>query len=67
MPVSPFDRDADRRPPDGRPQPRHEVAVRPEVRTAKPPFAKATEAKREEREEPRGDETIEEPGYGHGV
>ncbi len=57
MPVSPFDRDADSRPPEGRPQPRHDAAARPEMRTAR----------REEREAQSADETIEEPGYGHGV
>jgi hypothetical protein len=57
MPVSPFEPDANRRPTDGRHPPGHDAAVRPEMRAAP----------REEREEQRADETIEEPGYGHGV
>ena len=67
MPVSPFERDANRRPPDGQPQPPPDAVAQPEMRAAPPPFAKATEGKREEREAQRADETIEEPGYGFGV
>jgi len=58
MPVSPFERDADRRAAaDGRHEPRHDPAVQP-VGGA---------SAREEKEDPGAEETIEEPGYGHGV
>ena len=58
MPVKPFERDVDSRPSgDGRHEPRHTAAVRPKVHAAP----------REGDEEQRAEETIEEPGYGHGV
>jgi hypothetical protein len=57
MPVSPFERDANRRPQDGRPQPPPDAVAQPEMRAAP----------RKEREDKRADETIEEPGYGFGV
>jgi hypothetical protein len=58
MPVSPFEGDFDRRAAaDGRPEPRHDPAVQPEVPVSA----------REEGEEPGTEVTLEEPGYGHGV
>ena len=57
MPVNPFEPDAAPRPAaGGRYDHRYSDAVPPDVRAPSP----------EEREE-RADETIEEPGYGHGV
>jgi len=58
MPGSPFERDVDPRPPeDGPHEPRHTAAVTPAVRASP----------HEDREEPGAGDTIEEPGYGHGV
>ena len=65
MPVSPFEPDTTGRAPERRQEPPH-GAVPPEMRTS-PAFAKATAGKREDRNDQRADETIEEPGYGHGV
>ena len=58
MPVSPFEGDAaPRQPAEGRYERRHDAAVRLEVRVAP--------ARPDEQQ--GADETIEEPGYGHGV
>ena len=58
MPKSPFDRDGEPQPPgDRRFEQRHDAAVRFETRAARPDV----------RDDHRAEETIEEPGYGHGV
>ena len=58
MPGSPFDHDGNHRPaPDHRSQQRYDAAARLEMR-ASPPA---------DREPQPAEETIEEPGYGHGV
>ncbi len=58
MPVSPFEGDVDPRPSgDRRHEERDEAAVRPEMRASPADDSKDT----------RAEETIEEPGYGHGV
>jgi hypothetical protein len=58
MPVSPFEPDAaPRQPAEGRSEQRYDTVVRPEVRLS------AADRDKEQ----GADETIEEPGYGHGV
>jgi hypothetical protein len=57
MPVKPSARDADPPPSGGQYEQRDAAAVRPEMRASPP----------EQPEEQAAGETIEEPGYGHGV
>lgn len=57
MPASRFERDANPPPGDRRPDQRSDAAARLEMRAS--PSG--------ERPEQRPEETIEEPGYGHGV
>lgn len=57
MPVSPFEGDLDERPSGDRQEQRQNAAVRPEMRASP----------RDENEDQRAEETMEEPGYGHGV
>jgi len=58
MPVSPFERDADRRAAaESRHEPRYEAAATPEVRVSS----------REDPDKPGAEDALEEPGYGHGV
>jgi len=58
MPFSPFERDATQGSVgDPGPDQWREAAARPEIRASTG----------EEHEDPRGDESLDEPGYGHGV
>ena len=58
MAGSPFEPDVDPRPSvDGQREPPHDGAVTPAVRASP----------HEDREDPRTEDTLDEPGYGHGV
>lgn len=57
MPAGPFDRQVTD-------EPRH---TRPESHGDAKPAAEMRASPRHEEEDQRGEETIEEPGYGHGV
>jgi hypothetical protein len=57
MPMSPFDRDVTEPPRDGRAEPRRDAEPTPEMRASP----------RDDDDDQRAGETIDEPGYGHGV
>lgn len=57
MPVSPYEREVAAKTADGQARPRADADVRPEMRASP----------RRDDEDPRHEEDIDEPGYGHGV